>query len=236
MAEKTIKTLTAIERGGLEDRVIAVEFEVPGNSFDLETALECAVEDYAKTSEGRDMILSNGGMFNLADIESSLPNSFCEAHGFSKVHTVYDEDPILWDRNFMTREIDDEAWLEEELTSAGIRKDLIDAICGYEGLMEDTGLSINQIIEMAKEEAFISILMKHCIFGSTVYGSPADMAAALTAVHKTLWDINRGEGESDEYYGRKLIAASQSGKTENMLAFQFKDGSVFVAELDQNDE
>lgn len=98
------KRLTTIEKGiGMDESVLSIEFEVPNEQFDLETALECAVSDFAESDEGKKLIKESGtGTFGLMDVDMYLPNSFCEAHGFRKLETLFIDDVLISDRNFLT--------------------------------------------------------------------------------------------------------------------------------------
>jgi len=95
-----LKILTAIERDGLDVRVLSMVFDVPNKEFDIQEGLRKAVTDYCKTEEGRKTYDYNCGNFNLADVDSSLPKMFCEKYGFSIVDTVITDDYIDWDESF----------------------------------------------------------------------------------------------------------------------------------------
>ena len=98
--EPITKTLTAIERDGMDVRLLTMVFEIPDKDFDLIDALKKAVADYVATDEGKATLDYNCGCFNLADIDSSLPRKFCEKYGVKILDSVLAEDDIDWDCNF----------------------------------------------------------------------------------------------------------------------------------------
>lgn len=48
-----LRTVVAIERDGLDIRVLTLQFDVPGEEFDLKEAVCKAATDYCKTTDGR---------------------------------------------------------------------------------------------------------------------------------------------------------------------------------------
>lgn len=97
---KTTKTLTGVERDGLDLRLITICFEIPDPEFDLLSAISDAVKDYAKTENGKKTISSNCGYFNLADVAANLPRECCEAHGFKMIDSALTDETIDWDYDF----------------------------------------------------------------------------------------------------------------------------------------
>ena len=99
--EKILKTITAVERDGFDLRLLTVIFEIPDKDFNLLDGIKAAVGDYIKTSEGRRTFDYNCEQFNLADVVSSLPNKFCEAHGFKMIDSALADMDIDWDYSFV---------------------------------------------------------------------------------------------------------------------------------------
>ena len=99
--EKILKTITAVERDGFDLRLLTVIFEIPDKDFNLLDGIKAAVGDYIKTSEGRKTFDYNCEQFNLADVASSLPNKFCEAHGFKMIDSALADMDIDWDYSFV---------------------------------------------------------------------------------------------------------------------------------------
>lgn len=100
MDNPVIRTLTAVERDGLDLRLQTVSFEIPDKDFDLMSAISRAVKNYARTESGRKTIDYNCGYFNLADVAGSLPQEFCEAQGFKVLDSVQTDETIDWDHDF----------------------------------------------------------------------------------------------------------------------------------------
>ena len=99
--EKILKTITAVERDGFDLRLLTVVFEIPNKEFDLLGGIKKAVGDFIRTSEGRKVFDYNCECFNLADVVSSLPNKFCEAHGFKIIDSTLADMDIDWDYSFV---------------------------------------------------------------------------------------------------------------------------------------
>ena len=101
-----IKTVTAIERDGLNLRLLTMVFEVPSRSdFDLMDALRKAVNDFCRTEEGRKVYEYNCGYFNLADIDMSLPKEWLEKYEIEYIDTCPSYE-IDWDESFCTEGFD----------------------------------------------------------------------------------------------------------------------------------
>ena len=96
---KTV-TVTAVERDGLDLRMLTIIFEIPDKDFDILEGIKLAVQDYIKTPEGKKTMEYNSGYFNLADVAGSLPNKYCVAHGFSMVDSALSDINIDWDYDF----------------------------------------------------------------------------------------------------------------------------------------
>ena len=100
--QPVIRTLTAVERDGLDLRLLTVCFEIPERNFDLLSAIKLAVRDYLQTEDGKKTAEYNSGYFNLADVVSSLPREFCEKHGFRIMDSALTDEDIDWDFEFNT--------------------------------------------------------------------------------------------------------------------------------------
>ena len=101
-----IQTVTAIERDGMDVRVLTVQYEVPDKNFDLMGAIKKAATAYVKTESGRKTLSYNCGAFNLADFISSVPDSLCRRFGFKPVDDVLSDIEIDWNLQLVEEEID----------------------------------------------------------------------------------------------------------------------------------
>lgn len=106
-----LRTVVAIERDGLDLRVLTILFEVPSEDFNLEYWVRKAATDYCLTNEGRAVYKYNCRCFNWADFESTVPNSFCEKYGFKKVSAgILSDITVNWDEHL----VDDSQMVEDE--------------------------------------------------------------------------------------------------------------------------
>lgn len=96
-----LQTIIAIERDGLEIRVLSIMFDVPDKDFDLLQAAKSAATDYCKTAGGKRTYEHNCSQFNWADFEMSIPNEFCEKYGFKKVESVLADIIVDWDEHLV---------------------------------------------------------------------------------------------------------------------------------------
>lgn len=109
------QTVVAVERDGLDLRVMSIRFELLKPNLDLKQAVYDACTEFVKTSEqGRTLYSYNCGCFNWADLASSgIPEEICVKHGFR----ILDDDAadlvVDWDEHLVNDdEIADES--EEE--------------------------------------------------------------------------------------------------------------------------
>lgn len=96
-----IQNVVACEYDGREMRTLTVSFEIPDASFNLMRAVCKAATDFCNTAEGRKIYSYNCRNFNLADFETSVPNSFCEKYGFRKVDSYLSDIVIGWDEELV---------------------------------------------------------------------------------------------------------------------------------------
>lgn len=106
-----LKTIVAIERDGIDIRVLALNFEVPSADFDLKAAVKAACTEYCKTPEGLETYRYNCNHFNWADFAMSVPAEFCEKHGFKFVQSNVSDEDVNWDEQLVD---DDEIPNEED--------------------------------------------------------------------------------------------------------------------------
>ena len=96
-----LQTMIAIEHDGKETRAISLLFEVPDKDFDLKGAIYAAATEFCQTEEGRRIYDYNCSCFNWADFSVSVPNEFCEKHGFKKVDSVLGDIVVDWDEHIV---------------------------------------------------------------------------------------------------------------------------------------
>lgn len=101
MMEKLMRTITAIERDGLEVRTLTMVFEVPSKDFDLKAAVMAAATEYCKTEAGRKEYSHNCRCFNWGDFAMSVPNEICERFGFKQVDSVLSDIEVNWDEHLV---------------------------------------------------------------------------------------------------------------------------------------
>ena len=114
-----LKTVVAIERDGMDLRVLTLQFDVPSADFDLISAIQNAATDYCKTEEGRETYQHNHSYFNLADFAMNVPDEFCEKHGFKMLDDVCGDIEVDWDEQLVDEseiydDEDGEEWEEDE--------------------------------------------------------------------------------------------------------------------------
>ena len=97
-------TVVAIERDGLDVRVLSLQFDVPNAEFDLKDAVCKASTDYCKTSDGRMVYEDNCSYFNWADFARYVPQEICEKYGFRRIDSVVSDIEVDWDEQL----VDDE--------------------------------------------------------------------------------------------------------------------------------
>ena len=86
-----LRTITAIEREGMDVLSLTMVFEVANTEFDLIAAAMAAATDDCKTAEGCEIFSRNRESFNWADLDMYVPNKICEKHGFKKVDSCLSE-------------------------------------------------------------------------------------------------------------------------------------------------
>lgn len=96
-----LRTVVAIERDGLDIRVLTLQFDVPGEEFDLKEAVCKAATDYCKTTDGRKIYDYNCSYFNWADFATSVPQEFCEKYGFKKIDSAVSDIEVDWDEQLV---------------------------------------------------------------------------------------------------------------------------------------
>ena len=97
-----LRTVVAVERDGIDIRVLTLLFEVPNEEFNLEYWVRKAATDYCLTEKGRALYDYNCCCFNWADFESSVPNEFCEKYGFKKVSSgILSDITVDWDEHLV---------------------------------------------------------------------------------------------------------------------------------------
>ena len=85
---KTIRTITAQERDGLNIRVLTLNFEVPNEAFDIVAAVKAAAKEYCLTEEGKKAYEGNCNCFNWGDFDAHVPQDICRKHGFAKIESL----------------------------------------------------------------------------------------------------------------------------------------------------
>lgn len=106
-----LRNVVAIERDGLDVRVLTIIFEVPDEKFNLRYWVRKAATDYVNTEEGRKIYDYNCSYFNWADFAMNVPNTFCEKYGFSMVDTAYGDIEVDWDEELVN---EDELYFRDE--------------------------------------------------------------------------------------------------------------------------
>ena len=98
-----LRTVVAIERDGMDVRVLSLLFEVPHKGFDLRAAVIKAATEYCQTEEGRNLYRYNCSCFNWADFASAIPAELCQKHGFRRVDWDMCEPDIIadWDEHLV---------------------------------------------------------------------------------------------------------------------------------------
>lgn len=104
-----LRTVVAIERDGLDVRVLSLQFDVPNAEFDLKDAIRKASTDYCKTPDGKIIYEYNCSYFNWADFAMNVPQEFCERYGFKIIDTVVSDIEVDWDEQLV-----DDSQIEEE--------------------------------------------------------------------------------------------------------------------------
>ena len=97
-----LRNIVVIRRDGFDIKIITIIVDVPSFDFDLKAAVQAAATDYVKTPEGRRTYEGNCSEMNWADFSWSVPNSFCEKHGFKRIETaVLDDLVVNWDEDLI---------------------------------------------------------------------------------------------------------------------------------------
>lgn len=97
-----LRNIVAVRRDGFDVKILTIIVDVPSVDFDLEAAVKAAATDYAKTPEGRSVYEHNHSEIDWYDFSWSVPNSFCEKHGFKRIETaVLDDLFVNWDENLV---------------------------------------------------------------------------------------------------------------------------------------
>lgn len=104
-----LRTVVAIERDGLDLRVLTLQFDVPSKEFDLKDAVCKAATDYCKTTDGKRTYDYNCSFFNWGDFAMSVPQEFCEKYGFKRVDSVVSDIEVDWGEQLV-----DDAQIREE--------------------------------------------------------------------------------------------------------------------------
>lgn len=104
-----LRTVVAIERDGLDVRVLTLQFDVPSKEFDLKDAVCKAATDYCKTTDGRKIYDYNCSYFNWADFAMSVPQKLCEKYGFKKIDPATSDIEVDWDEQLV-----DDAQIEDD--------------------------------------------------------------------------------------------------------------------------
>lgn len=92
-----IKRITAIERDGLDVKVMTMEFEILDKEIELKEAVRKACAAYMKTLEGAAVYRGNCRNFNWGDFWEHVPNDVCRKHGFLKKNDIVAENDVDWD-------------------------------------------------------------------------------------------------------------------------------------------
>ena len=111
-----IKTIAAIERDGMDVRVLTMTMEIltdEGN--DLKQAVRKACSEYLRTISGIDVYHANCECFNWGDFVQEVPNEICEKYGFRKVQDAISDEYVDWDEQLVDGLDDSVDALEEIL-------------------------------------------------------------------------------------------------------------------------
>lgn len=96
-----MQTIIAIERDGLDERILTIQLETYREGLDLRQAIIDACTEYVQTPEGKKLYEYNCGCFNWADFEASVPNEICEKHGFAKYKSLDADITVGWDEHLV---------------------------------------------------------------------------------------------------------------------------------------
>lgn len=96
-----LRTIVAIERDGMDVRVLALNFEVPNAEFDFKAAVKAACTEYCQTEEGRATYEYNCSSFNWADFAMSVPAEICKKHGFELIRSDVADEDVDWDEELV---------------------------------------------------------------------------------------------------------------------------------------
>lgn len=107
-----LQNIAAVERDGMDVRVLTITLEIPDSTFDTAAAVKAACTDYCTTEEGLRIYEGNCGCFNWGDFVCYVPNEICEKYGFSK-HTndIVSDLEVDWDEHLVN---DDHLTSDEE--------------------------------------------------------------------------------------------------------------------------
>ena len=86
------KMIVALDRDGIETRLLTIVVDILSDGIDLREAVRNACTEYCKTEEGKKVYEDNCNSFNWGDFELHVPNSICEKHGFVKVSMDMQDD------------------------------------------------------------------------------------------------------------------------------------------------
>ena len=95
------RTVTAIERDGLNTRVVNIQLYVFKDGLNTHDAIVAACTDYCKTEEGRKTYEGNCCSFNWGDFEAYVPNDICKKYGFIKVDTDIQSEEVNFDEQLV---------------------------------------------------------------------------------------------------------------------------------------
>lgn len=87
MTTNNIQIITAIERGGLNVRILTIPCKIldPDPNFDLKEAIKQAIQQYLHTPNGKTTYLYNNKCFNWADFVTNVPNEINRQYGFETI-------------------------------------------------------------------------------------------------------------------------------------------------------
>lgn len=91
--------ITAIERDGLDLRVLTMNFDILQENLDLRSAIRMAVAEYLQTDEGKQTYRDNCEQFNWADFYTCVPNAICKKYGFLKKPEAISDEVVDWNES-----------------------------------------------------------------------------------------------------------------------------------------
>lgn len=103
-----ITTICAIERDGLDIRILSISIHVQKDKIktkeDVIHAIKAACNEYIHTYEGQKTYEHNCNNFNWADFDVHVPNSICRRHGFAKIDSMLSTIERNWDEQLAERQ------------------------------------------------------------------------------------------------------------------------------------